>query len=177
MALVLVAPLAFLLFEAHGAGTSTILHLIFRGLTASLLWNTVRLTVVVTALCAVIGTAAAWFVERTDLPGRRVWAVLVVVPLAIPDFVVSFGWASLSTRVAGFQGAVLVMTLGGIPARLPAGRRKLSQLRSRPGGVGAQPWSRTAANLLAGDARAGPGGDPRRLPAGGARVAGRVRRL
>ena len=64
-----------------------------------LLWNTVRLTVVVTALCAVIGTAAAWFVERTDLPGRRVWAVLVVVPLAIPDFVVSFGWSSLSTWV------------------------------------------------------------------------------
>src|SRR3984885_8933861 len=115
VALVLVAPLAFLLFEAHGAGTSTIVHLIFRGLTASLLWNTVRLTVVVTALCAVIGTAAAWFVERTDLPGRRIWAVLVVVPLAIPDFVVSFGWASLSTRVAGFQGAVLVMSLAVYP--------------------------------------------------------------
>jgi iron(III) transport system permease protein len=115
VAAVLLSPLAFLLFEAHGAGTSTILHLIFRGLTASLLWNTVRLTVAVTVLCAVIGTAAAWFVERTDLPGRRVWAVLVVVPLAIPDFVVSFGWASLSTWVEGFRGAVLVMTLAVYP--------------------------------------------------------------
>ncbi|HEY5287895.1 MAG TPA: iron ABC transporter permease [Solirubrobacteraceae bacterium] len=115
VALVLVAPLAFLLFEAHGAGTSTILKLIFRNLTATLLLNTVRLTVVVTALCAVIGTAVAWLIERTDLPGRRVWAVLVVVPLAIPDFVVSFGWASLSTHVSGFQGAVLVMTLAVYP--------------------------------------------------------------
>ena len=69
----------------------------------------------VTALCAVIGTAAAWCVERTDLPGRRVWAVLVVVPLAIPDFVVSFGWASLCTWVQGFRGAVLVMTLAVYP--------------------------------------------------------------
>jgi iron(III) transport system permease protein len=112
---VLVAPLCFLLIEAHGAGTSTIVNLIFRPLTASLLWNTVRLTVVVTILCAVIGTAAAWFIERTDLPGRRVWAVLVVVPLAIPDFVVSFGWASLSTWVEGFRGAVLVMTLAIYP--------------------------------------------------------------
>ena len=67
-----------------------------RPLTATLLWNTVRLTVVVTVLCAVIGTLAAWCVERTDLPGRRIWAVLVVVPFAIPDFVVSFGWASLT---------------------------------------------------------------------------------
>jgi iron(III) transport system permease protein len=115
VALVLLAPLAFLLFEAHGAGVSTVTHLIFRALTASLLWNTVRLTVVVTALCAVIGTSAAWFVERTDLPGRRVWAVLVVIPLAIPDFVVSFGWASLSTWIEGFRGAVVVMTLAVYP--------------------------------------------------------------
>lgn len=115
VAVVLVLPLCFLLIEAHGAGTSTILNLIFRSLTASLLWNTVRLTVVVTAFCAVIGTAAAWFIERTDLPARRVWAVLVVVPLAIPDFVVSFGWASLSTWVQGFRGAVLVMTLAVYP--------------------------------------------------------------
>ena len=56
---------------------------------------------VVTALCAVIGTLAAWCVERTNLPGRRMWAVLVVVPFAIPDFVVSLGWASLSTWVTG----------------------------------------------------------------------------
>jgi iron(III) transport system permease protein len=115
VALVVLAPLAFLLIEAHGAGVSTITDLVFRPLTATLLWNTVRLTVVVTLLCAVIGTAAAWFVERTDLPGRRVWAVLVVVPLAIPDFVVSFGWASLSTWVQGFRGAVLVMTLAIYP--------------------------------------------------------------
>jgi iron(III) transport system permease protein len=115
VAVVLALPLCFLLVEAHGAGLSTIWRLIFRSLTASLLWNTVRLSVVVTALCAVIGTAAAWFVERTDLPGRRVWAVLVVVPLAIPDFVVSFGWASLSTWVQGFRGAVLVMTLAIYP--------------------------------------------------------------
>jgi iron(III) transport system permease protein len=115
VACVLALPLVFLLIEARGAGTATVVHLIFRRLTADLLWNTIRLTVVVTALCAVIGTAAAWCVERTNLPGRRVWAVLVVVPLAIPDFVVSFGWASLWTWVQGFRGAVVVMTLAVYP--------------------------------------------------------------
>lgn len=115
MAAVLLAPLAFLLIEARGAGITTIARLIWRPLTGTLLWNTVQLTVVVTVLCAVIGTLAAWCVERTDLPGRRVWAVLVVVPFAIPDFVVSFGWASLTTWVQGFRGAVLVMTLAVYP--------------------------------------------------------------
>ncbi len=97
VAAVLAVPLAFLLTEATGTGASNVWRLIWRSLTASLLWNTVRLTVVVTALCAVIGTLAAYGVERTDLVGRRIWAVLVVVPFAIPDFVVSFGWFSLST--------------------------------------------------------------------------------
>jgi iron(III) transport system permease protein len=112
---VLALPLAFLLTEADGAGASNVWHLIWRSLTASLLWNTVRLTVVVTLLCAAIGTLAAYGVERTDLPGRRVWAVLVVVPFAVPDFVVSFGWNSLSVWVQGFRGAVLVMTLAVYP--------------------------------------------------------------
>jgi iron(III) transport system permease protein len=115
VAAVLALPLVFLLIEAHGAGASQVAQLIFRPLTGQLLWNTVRLTVVVTAACAVIGTAAAWCVERTDLPGRRVWAVLVVVPLAIPDFVVSFGWSSLWTWVQGFRGAVIVMTFAVYP--------------------------------------------------------------
>jgi iron(III) transport system permease protein len=115
VAMVLLAPLAFLLIEAGSAGVSTVLHLIFRPLTGTLLWNTIRLTVVVTVLCAIIGTLAAWCVERTDLPGRRIWAVLVVVPFAIPDFVVSFGWASLTTWIQGFRGAVVVMTLAVYP--------------------------------------------------------------
>ncbi len=72
VAMVLLAPLVFLLIEAGSAGASTILHLIFRPLTGTLLWNTIRLTVVVTALCAIIGTLTAWCVERTDLPGRRI---------------------------------------------------------------------------------------------------------
>ena len=115
VAAVLLVPLAFLLIESAGTGVGQVASLIDRPLTGQLLWNTVRLSVVVTALCAVIGTGAAWLTERTNLPGRRVWAVLLVVPLAIPDFVVSFGWASLSTDVAGFRGAVLVMTLAVYP--------------------------------------------------------------
>ena len=100
----------------RGAGAGTIAHLIWRPLTATLLWNTVRLTVVVTALCAVIGTAALGSSSGPTCPGARIWAVLVVVPFAIPDFVVSFGWASLShAGCRASRGAVLVMTLAVYP--------------------------------------------------------------
>ena len=43
-------------------------------------------------LTAVIGTAAAWVVERTRLPGRRVWNILLVAPLGVPAVVNSLGW-------------------------------------------------------------------------------------
>ena len=115
IAILLAVPLVFLLIESSRAGWSEVASQIFRSLTATLLWNTVRLTVAVTVLCAILGTLAAWLVERTDLPGRRVFAVLLVVPLAIPDFVVSFGWSSLFIWVQGFRGAVIVMTLAVYP--------------------------------------------------------------
>jgi iron(III) transport system permease protein len=59
----------------------------------------------------VIGTGAAWFTERTNLPGRRAWAVLLVVPVVVPDFVLAWAWSSAFPAVQGYWGAVLVMTL------------------------------------------------------------------
>jgi iron(III) transport system permease protein len=114
--LVLVLPLIFLIIEANGVGASSIGNVLWRPLTGELLWNTIRLTAAVTALSAVIGTLAAWCVERTDLPFRRLLSVLLVLPFAIPDFVVSFGWISVTDdQVRGYFGAVLVMTLAVYP--------------------------------------------------------------
>ncbi len=115
IALAALAPLGFLVLEAVQDGSSRLQPLLFRRLTASLLWNTVSLTAVVTVFCAVIGTLAAWFVERTDLPGRRFWGVLVVIPVGIPDFVTSFGWKSIFPAIHGFAAAALVMTLAVYP--------------------------------------------------------------
>jgi iron(III) transport system permease protein len=111
IAALLLSPVLFLVLQAQQVGIRTVWMLLWQPLTASLLWNTVSLTFVVTFLCTVIGTLTAWCVERTDLPGRRMWAVLLVIPFAIPDLVVSFGWVRLTTAVHGFQGAALIMTL------------------------------------------------------------------
>jgi iron(III) transport system permease protein len=47
-------------------------------------------------------------VERTDLPGRKVFRLLLVLPLAVPEFVAGFGWLSLFPAVQGLKGATLV---------------------------------------------------------------------
>jgi iron(III) transport system permease protein len=115
VAALLALPLVYVVVQSAQTGWSEIASLVFRRFTLGLLWNTVRLSVCVTAACAVIGTAAAWLVEKTDLPGRRLWAVVVVLPVAIPDFVIGFGWVSVAPGVHGFAGAMLVMTLALYP--------------------------------------------------------------
>ncbi len=111
----LLLPVVFLVSEAAHIGRAQLTGLLLRHLTGTLLVNTVELTAAVTVACAVIGVACAWVVERTNLPGRRVWATLIVLPLAMPDFVVGYSWNSVAPAIHGLAGAVLVMTLSIYP--------------------------------------------------------------
>lgn len=115
VAVALLLPLVFLLLESTQSGWHDVFRLLFRHLSQILLINTVELAVGVSAACALIGTTTAWLVERTPLPGRRMWSPLLVLPIAIPDFVVGYSWNSISPAVHGFGGALLVMTMGLYP--------------------------------------------------------------
>lgn len=108
-------PLAFLVVQAQDSGWSTLRRLLLRHSTVVLLWNSVRLTVACTVLCAVLGVGAAWLVERTDMPLRRLFSVLLVLPLGVPDFVVGFGWISIDPALHGYLAAVMIMTLSLYP--------------------------------------------------------------
>ncbi len=119
-ALVLV-PLVFVIVQALNAGPTQARHLLLRHSVAVLLWNSVRLTLACTLLCAVLGVAAAWAVERTSLPARGLWRVALVLPLGVPDFVVGFGWVSIDPALHGYLAAVMIMTLALYPlVYLPA---------------------------------------------------------
>jgi iron(III) transport system permease protein len=62
------------------------------------------------AACAVLGTALAWLVMRTDLPFRRLLRVLIALPLVIPSFVGAF------VVIAAFARGGLVDELLGLDA-------------------------------------------------------------
>ena len=113
-ALVLV-PLAYVAWYTWSLGPVDTWALIARPRVGELLRNTVSLLVGVMALSTLIGVGCAWLVERSDLPLRRVWHVLFVAPLAIPAFVNSYGWVSLTHAVQGYAGAVLVVSLSYSP--------------------------------------------------------------
>jgi iron(III) transport system permease protein len=115
IAALLLLPLAFLVLQAVQVGRHELVSLVFRGVSERLLWNTVRLAAVVTFACGTIGLGAAWCTERANLPWRRFWTVALVLPLAVPDFVIGYGWISVFPSVHGYWGSVLVMTVGSYP--------------------------------------------------------------
>jgi iron(III) transport system permease protein len=115
VALALAFPLAAVVWQAWGVGPGGAIDILRRPLVPTLLWNTIQLTVLVSAGCAIVGIGAAWCVERTDLPGRRIVRVLLVLPLAVPEFVAGFGWVSLFPSIQGLTGATLVMTFSLYP--------------------------------------------------------------
>jgi iron(III) transport system permease protein len=108
-------PLGFVAVYTVIIGPAEAWDLLVRPRVGELLWNTGRLVVGCTAACLVLGVGAAWLVERTDLPGRRLWHGLLVAPLAVPAFVNSYGWVSLSHEFTGYRGALLVVTLSYYP--------------------------------------------------------------
>ena len=115
LALWVLSPILYTAVRATEFSAQDVSDLLFRPLVGELLWNTVLIVVSATCTSAIIGTAAAWFVERTRLPGRRVWAVLVAIPLAVPAFISSYAWVSLSLDLQDFAGALLVITCSYYP--------------------------------------------------------------
>lgn len=128
VALILIVP-AYLLLRAAGAGSATIDTLV-SARTWATMGNTLLLTCSVVASTAAISVPLAWLVTATDLPGRRVWSVLLTLPLVIPSYVTAYLYVSLlSPRgvvqgllqpllgieslppIYGFPGAWLVLTL------------------------------------------------------------------
>lgn len=88
-----------------------------RGRVWTLLANSVLLAAAVTATSVVIAVALAWLIERTDVPGRRMWRVLAVLPLALPSYVAAY----LLVSALGPRGEVvqLLEPLTGLE-RLPS---------------------------------------------------------
>jgi iron(III) transport system permease protein len=115
VALVALAPVGFLLDRTFSSDWSEVDRLLIRPFVGHLLANTASLVLVGTAACAVLGVGVAWLVERTDLPGRRAWAVLAALPITVPAFVTSYSWVSITPAVQGFAGATLIVTLAYYP--------------------------------------------------------------
>ena len=113
--LLIALPLVYVALRAGEAGVGGVVAELFRPRTLELLLNTVVLGVTVTVISSVLGVAAAWCVERSDIPFRPFWRIAAALPLAVPAFVASFAWASIDVAFQGMAGAILILSLSHFP--------------------------------------------------------------
>jgi iron(III) transport system permease protein len=63
------------------------------------LWNSVWVSLAATGLATVIGTLAAFVVQRTDVPLKPLLRFLLILPFAIPPLFAAMGWVQLAGPV------------------------------------------------------------------------------
>ncbi|GAB4534539.1 MAG: iron ABC transporter permease [Anaerolineae bacterium] len=133
VAAIVLMPIVYLSLRAVEAGPST-WESLFRWRTLQLVLRTLGLALSVTGISTIVAVPLAWFTTRTDLPARRIWAVLTALPLVIPSYVGAYlvvaalgprgilqGWLERLFNVSrlpdiyGFPGALLVLTLLSYP--------------------------------------------------------------
>lgn len=105
-----IIPLAYILIRALEADAAIWTRLWSRQIPV-LAGNTLALTATTVALSILFGCGAAWLVERTDLPGARVWRAALALPLAIPAYVAAICWLILFRR-GGVIDQVAIEWLG-----------------------------------------------------------------
>lgn len=115
-------PLLYLLVRVGGAGADA-WAVLERPRTLGLVARTLGLVGAVAAAAVLLGVPAAWLVARTDLPGRRVWAVVLALPLVLPSYVLALALLAVSgpggllglPDLTGFPGALLALSLATYP--------------------------------------------------------------
>ncbi|WP_161518358.1 iron ABC transporter permease [Kosakonia sp. MH5] len=143
-ALLALLPVGFVIGVGIDTGWPTVKALIFRPRVGELLNNTFLLIACAVPACVAAGIAMAWLTERTTLPGRRVWSLLAIAPLAIPAFVQSYAWVSVAPGFNGLPAAVFLAVLAYFPfIYMPVAavlRRLDPGLEDVAASLGTPPW-------------------------------------
>ena len=128
VAVLFIAPFLYLLVRNLG-NTDGFFSAVLTRQALAALGRSVALGLCVSVAAAVIGTACAWTVSRSRIPGRRLWRILLPLPLVVPSFVGAFVFVAAFSRgglfesalgpfgvdqistVRGFTGSFIVLTL------------------------------------------------------------------
>ncbi|HSK22565.1 MAG TPA: iron ABC transporter permease [Egicoccus sp.] len=87
VAAAMLVPAAFLVLQASELSGARALDLLTSAETLRLTGRTLLLAGAVTAASLLLGVPLAWLTVRSDLPGRRFFAVATALPLVIPTYV------------------------------------------------------------------------------------------
>lgn len=102
VAAVVATPILFTLYSAMSANAELWTRLYDTRL-KTILPNTLKLLFSVGFLTAVIGVSTAWIVTRYDFWGKKIWEWALILPLAVPGYVLAYAYASIMAPGGVFQ--------------------------------------------------------------------------
>jgi len=160
--LIMLVPIVYLALRAFGA-EQNILSIFASGRLLEVLVRSGLLVVTTTALSILIAVPIAWLTVRTDLPLRKLWAVLTILPLVIPSYLyaqllisglgpkgmlqdILHGLVGIETlpSIYGFPGSLVALTLITFPYVVLTVRAALWRLdpalESAAQGLGQNRW-------------------------------------
>lgn len=111
-ALVFAAPFGYLALRNLASPAALVLA---AGAALAPLGRSLLLGGAVALAAAVAGTTAAWVVTRTDVPGRRLWAALLPLPLVIPSFIAAVAFLAAFAPGGLLEGPLRAFGLGRLP--------------------------------------------------------------
>ncbi|MCY4644457.1 MAG: iron ABC transporter permease [Bacteriovoracales bacterium] len=108
----------------------------------TLLFNSFTIVAVTTTLSVSIGFLLAFLVVKTDLPGKRFWEVVFVLPLGIPSYIGAIAYISLLApkailsdwlgrelwNIYGADGVIFILTLFTFPYSFLICRSQLKKM-------------------------------------------------
>jgi iron(III) transport system permease protein len=72
------------------------------------IFNSLKLAISVATIATIAGTALAWLVSRTDLPGRAILRPLILAAFVTPSFLGAEGWIFLAAPNSGWINKIWV---------------------------------------------------------------------
>ena len=118
----IVVPLGYLIYASFQTGspsspTTTFTTDNFQSLFTEpryrqALFNTLKLSLVVTTVSVLVGMLLAWFIVRTDMPGRKRFETLIPIPLFLSPLAGGAAWVILASESSGFLNVAFTSLTG-----------------------------------------------------------------
>ena len=115
VAVAVCVPLVYLVIRAIEGGSDTAIVALGHPAVWQAASTSLALAGIVGLSTVAIGVPVAWLLVRAEIAVRRVWIVVVILPLAVPSFVAAYAWVSLLPGFRGFWAAWMVLTAATTP--------------------------------------------------------------
>ncbi|HLA44366.1 MAG TPA: ABC transporter permease subunit, partial [Aggregatilineales bacterium] len=104
LALILISPLFHVLMRAGEVNPQKAIDYFSRSGTLAIIGRSLLLVAAVSFTSCLIAVPAAWLTMRTDLIGRNLWTILLILPLVIPSYIGAFAMIGAIGQKGFLQG-------------------------------------------------------------------------